>query len=93
MSSKDDKFEVVQGHELRSGDIILSQVTREGAFMTSWGGTRVQRYRGAMCWHDSGLLSDYTGWRPDDRFREGNYFRVRTPRPEPETNEFGPVCP
>lgn len=89
-----NRYEVVEGCDLRHGDIILYECTSDGVPGSSWGGTRVERHNGLICWWDDGNWSGSAPrWNPDKRFSKGNFFRVVSPRAEPEINEFGPVSP
>lgn len=70
------------------GDYIVRGLSGEvhGYVKGNWGVT-VEVRDGV-----SGFVNE-DGWRPEERFCEGNAFEVRLPRPEPVANEFGLVSP
>ena len=85
--------EFVWGDDLRSGDVVLEGVAATGSedndHVGRWG------LRGATVEVRNGVRghSLHQAWSPDNRFHGRRLFKVKSPRPHPEVNEFGPVCP
>lgn len=85
------KYDVimVEGDQIRPGDHIETQhVTKAGGSVARWGVEVVRTSKG-LGWKYPG--ENLVTTEVDDRFKPGNWFKVR--RPRPETNEFGEVTP
>lgn len=82
--------ELVTGDDLRDGDVIMEGIAvREFTdHKGNWGLCKVEVLGGVK-----GHSSWGRSWRHEKRFSGPRIFRVRSPRPPPPVNEFGPVCP
>lgn len=90
----EEKTEIVEGCDLRHGDVLVEWLDANKQRLSAWGYTKIERHNGQLCYYSESIFSSRKpGWVADDRFSAGNWYRVASPRPEPESNEFGPVSP
>jgi len=88
-AKEEERGEIVEGCDLREGDYLMYQMDSRNSEI------RDSRFSAEIGRTSSGLIGWFDGdtYQHNVGFSKGHFFEVRSPRPAPLVNEFGPVSP